>query len=272
MEAPAKSGGTRKQHNSRNLIGRLSTFPPIQFLKRHNPLRRRTRIQIGFDQPRHEIQELALPLRTAPPSLGRRVQLRMGRLWCKVAVLAGRLSRKCERVNAKVVAVAASIVKRLEVLAPATWEPTQAPMLRMRVQRVRRVLAGVVVCEWIGLVGLCATLVTLVVTGRTRDTGIANLCGLAICVLGLAGLMFHAWHQRLLASWRSLDLFTCGQCGGLRNYAPSLPCPGCNSEELPVFPGQLPIGWARWSMALSAPVVASPAMLSGILLLGSRII
>jgi hypothetical protein len=271
MEAPVKSGGTRKQPDRRDLIGRLSTLPPIEFLKRHNPLRRREKIKLGFDQPRHEIEELAIPLRTAPPALRRRVQLWLGRLWCRSAVVAGRLSAKAERAKVRVSNVAARYAKGLTTSTCATWEPAQAPTLMVRTQQVRSSVVGLAICQWSMLVGLCVVLNVLTLEEKTWDNRTVNLCGLAILTLSLIGLVLQAWYQRLVASWRSLDLFTCGQCGELRNFAPSRPCPCCGSDAVPVFPGQVPVSWTKQLLALSALLLASPAILVGMLLLSTRI-
>jgi hypothetical protein len=322
MDAPAKTGGSRKQRSGRDLIGRLTTLPPIQFLKRHNPLRRRRKVKLGFDQPRDEIQKLALPLRTTPPPLRRRVKLWAGRQWCKSAVVAGRLSVRTQRARAaarsivdrastRLIHIASLGVQRVVALKDTTagrwcvshvqalsrplvawwslwyrrlayaftgvspvpqWEPTQAPVLMARAQRVRRALVGMVVCEWMALAGLCATLAVLAIERHTWDTRAINLCGVILCALSLAGLVLHAWHQRLVASWRALDLFICGHCGELRNFSPSLPCPRCSNDAVPVFPGQVPDAWKKWSRVLSAPALAMPAIVSALLLFSSRVL
>lgn len=271
MEAPAKSGGTRKQRNGRDLIGRLGTFPPIRFLKRHNPLRRRNKVKLGFDQPPYEIQQLALPLRTAPLPLRRRMQLRVGRWWCEAAVVVGRMSAKIERGKTNFAGVVGRYLQRIEASAcPATWEPTQAPRLMARTLRVRRVLTGLVAAQWTALVSLCMVLGMLTLRGQTWDSRAVHLCGLTIGLMSLAGMILHTWHHRLISSWRAMDLFLCGQCGELRNFSPSRPCANCGSSAAPVFPGQTPTSWTHWLCVLNTPVVTSPAMLVCLLLLGAR--
>jgi hypothetical protein len=140
-----------------------------------------------------------------------------------------------------------------------------------RTKRVRRTLVELAICEWAVLVGLCVMLNVLTAEGKTLDNRAVNLCALAIIALSFIGLVLQAWYQRLVASWRSLDLFTCGKCGELRNFSPSRPCPRCGSDAVPVFPGQVPASWTKRLLALGALALASPAILVGMLLLSARI-
>jgi len=125
MEAPAKTGGTRKSRPRRDLIGRLSTLPPIEFLKKHNPLRRRRRRpQLGFDQPPAEIRRLALPLRPAPPSLSMRLYVRVREIgeW-----MAGRLTTAGKAARQ----VMRAAILRATAIAGRTWELVRPAFVRV---------------------------------------------------------------------------------------------------------------------------------------------
>jgi hypothetical protein len=318
MEAPAKSGGTRKMRPRRDLIGRLRTLPPIEFLKKHNPLRRRRKgPQLGFDQPIQEIKRLALPLRPAPPSLSMRMYLRLrpAGAWvvgrCRAAADAtGRLmqasavrfrmtvDRAWARLQPLFAALAstyhaaivraarirhtrtvrwcehriAAFAQRLAALQPAVWQPTQTSALLARTQRVRRTLIGLVACEWTALVGLMIVLTGLAVTGRMWDRGSINACALILSIMALAGLGLQAWHHRLIAAWQAMELFICGDCGSLRNFSPSRPCPKCDTQNSPVFPGQVPAYWTRRAFLVSPLAAGTPALLACMLLLTARLL
>jgi hypothetical protein len=307
MEAPAKSGGTRKQRNRRDLIGRLSTLPPIAFLKKHNPLRRKRRPKLGFDQPPHEIKELALPLRQAPAGLSTRVWRRLQAVMSspaalvrrQAAALAGRgaavaragwgrirggLSRAGSVASRAVARLAGSRAGRwcarrayavgssLEALRPAPWQAGQSTWLMARTQRVGRVTVGLVACEWTAMIGLVALLGVHAFRGHAWDTGTVNICGLAVCMLSLTGLVLHTWHQHLLASWKELELFICGSCGELRNFSPSLPCSRCGTHDMPVCPGRVPDRWSHWRHACSALATGAPAGTVGMILLTGRLV
>ncbi|MCL2329754.1 MAG: hypothetical protein FWC56_00455 [Phycisphaerae bacterium] len=291
-----------QQSNSRNLMGRLGTLEPLRFLRRHNPLRRPQQTMLGFDQPRDEIQKLAIPMREAP-SLGRRVRMRAIQLWCKSAVLTGRVSVRVERAVAplqpfvqRAKAAIADIASRswqrvtaiqetafgrwctarmqaTVAMAQPEWSPMQAPLLMTRVQRIRQVLMTMAVGQWAVLVGLAATSAVFAMSRHTHpwDTRAINAMGIILCVMGLAGLVLHTWYQRLIATWRSFDLFICGHCGHLRNFSPSLPCSNCDHDDAPVFPSQVPSHWTRWNVVISAPALAIPPMLTALVLFLSRL-
>lgn len=316
MDAPAKSGGTRKTRRGRQLIGRLSTLPPIEFLKKHNPLRRRrTKPKLGFDQPPQEIRRLALPLRPPPPSLSMRLHARIRpgvdwiadravgaamavrhagfvtldrTQWVARAALAllhppirgamsfaGSILVKLSRSRA-VRAVAAgvdAVAGRVgALLRPAEWPATSTPALMQRAVRVKRLLVGTVVCEWTAAVGLVLLLAGLSLTGREWDRASVNVCGLILSLLSFAGLALLEWHARLVGAWRSLELFICGSCGGLRNFSPSLACPNCGTADQPVFPGHVPAAWLRGRELLGPLAVGGPALLAGALLCGGRLL
>lgn len=304
MEAPAKPGGTRKTGRGRDFIGRLGTFPPIQFLKKHNPLnRRRRKPTVGFDQPPQEIKRLALPLRPAPPSLSMRLYVRVRPVgeWCGLrltsAVIASRhvvysaaaaggrvLARAQAVISSRVTAIrntravrycqarVQTLASRISAaLEPAVWPATQTAALMQRTVRVRRVLMATVVCEWTAMIGLFILLAALTVSGRTWDRDSVNVCGLILAAVSLCGLALHGWHHRLVAAWQGMELFICNHCGELRNFSPSLPCPTCGTKEPPVFPGQLPEAWTQWRKALSPLAVAGPALWVSMLLFASRL-
>lgn len=316
MDAPAKSGGTRKTRRGRRLIGRLSTLPPIEFLKKHNPLRRRrTKPKLGFDQPPQEIRRLALPLRPAPPSLSMRLYawMRPGIDWLADRALGAvmalrhvafvgvdraqrtagaalnllhppvrkamsfaesifaRLSRS--RVVRAAVAKAGVVAGRIStLLRPVDWPATRTPALMQRAVRVKHLLVGTVACEWTAAIGLVLLLGGLSVTGRDWDRASVNVCGLILSGLSLVGLALHEWHGRLIGAWRSLELFICGSCGGLRNFSPSVACPSCGTADQPVFPGQVPASWLHGRELLSPLAVGGPALLASALLCGSKLL
>jgi hypothetical protein len=270
----------------------LATLPPIQFLKRYSPrLRRRKRPTIGFDQPPRELKELAFPLRPAPPTLSNRLRIRFARVTAKTAFTFGRLTTRATALGhramapvltAYALAVAAisplverltgRLMARLAALQPAPWQVTQTAALLTRTHRVRRALVGTMVCEWTAVTGLTLIVLARLVTGRPLDSGIVNGCGLAVCGLGFAALTLHAWLQHLVAAWRSLEVFICGECGELRNFSPSLPCSGCHSEALPVFPGQMHPTWSACNRAIGSILAGAPVATIACLVLAGRLI
>jgi hypothetical protein len=297
MEAPAKSGGTRKMRPRRDLIGRLRTLPPIEFLKKHNPLRRRRKgPQLGFDQPIQEIKRLALPLRPAPPSLSMRMYLRLRSAGAWVAgrcsTTAGAAfgvaewlihaaavrSRKTVELTRNTRAVCwcehriIAVAQRLAALQPVAWQPSQTTSLMVRTQRVRRTIVGLVACEWTVLVGLTLVLAGLAATERTWDRSEIDACALILVTMALGGLGLQAWHQRLIAAWKAMELFICAHCGALRNFSPSRQCPDCDTQDDPVFPGQVPAAWNRRGALVSPLAAGTPALLACLLLLTARML
>lgn len=139
MEAPAKSGGTRKMRSRRDLIGRLGMLPPIEFLKKHNPLRRRRPgPELGFDQPPYEIKQLALPLRPAPLPLSMR-------LYHRLRTLGGWIARPMTTVGRRGRRVTQSLAARLR---------GSADRLRSRLQPLQRLLANAACALLVRISGL----------------------------------------------------------------------------------------------------------------------
>lgn len=316
MEAPAKPGGTRKSGQKRDLIGRLSALPPIEFLKRYNPLRRRTRrVQLGFDQPLQEIKRLALPLRPAPPSLSSRLFARLRaaatriaaritaigrsaqaialtllrkaalparRAWDRLSPAFGAMASTVRATSSRVIDIRHSravgwleqrveaIARRAAALEPAPWQASQTAALMLRTRRVRRVLAGTVVCQWTALAGLLTMLAALAIAGHTWDRASIHACGLILAAVGLSALTLQAWHHRLIRAWQDMELFICSRCGGLRNFSPSLACPSCGTDDAPAFPGQVPAHWRHWPALVSPLAAGAPALLAAMLLFLAR--
>lgn len=149
MEAPAKSGGTRKMRSRRDLIGRLGMLPPIEFLKKHNPLRRRPPgPELGFDQPPYEIKQFALPLRPAPLPLSMRLYIRLRSLGGWITRLMTAAGRQGRRLMLSLANRFRSSTDRLRIrLQPfRSASANAARALLVRISRLRH--AGAVVwCE-----------------------------------------------------------------------------------------------------------------------------
>jgi len=103
--------------------------------------------------------------------------------------------------------------------------------------------------------------------GGAWDTPAVHVCGVVICGLGLGALVLQSWQDHLLASWKKLDLFICGECGALRNLSPSRQCPACGTDRIPAFPGQLPSSCARWQRVCNSLATGGPAAVVGLVLL-----
>jgi hypothetical protein len=111
-------------------------LPPIEFLKKHNPLRRRRhKPKIGFDQPPQEIRQLALPLRPAPPSLSMRlyVLVRPYLAWMGDRVMTGAMAVR----HAAFVAAA-----HTQHAAGAAWGRVRPAMVAVRSRIAARAVAS----------------------------------------------------------------------------------------------------------------------------------
>ncbi len=288
-----KTDGPATQHSTRNtrsVRDRLATLPPIQFLKRYSTRLRRHRPTLGFDQPPRELKELAIPARSAAPSgvarLGMRVRLQFARTVARSAFILGRVSLRVsqwsQRITVPMRAAAARVqvvthqglervAVRLERLQPAPWEATQTTALLARTRRVRRCLLGLLACEWVLTAGLALVACGMLVRGHALGGSVVNACGLIMCLLGLGSLTLLAWHQRLTAAWRGLELFICGRCGELRNFSPSMPCPVCGDHSAPAFPGQVPTGSSSWDTAMHVLPVGAPAVIFALVCFAGRL-
>lgn len=303
-----KTEGSATRSAARSMRRRLSTLPPIQFLKRVSPRLRRRKPKIGFDQPPQEIKRLALPTRPAPPTWMQRTAARTNdRIVRPVTSLVTKTGRNtidfsrsafrggvefgvrtgrrmverwrrsparawcAARVNRAGGFIEPFVARVVGRVRPRNWRSIESVALMARTQHARSFLAVTVVCEWTAFAGLISLLGLLTATGRSWQVGAVDACGAILCGLALAGLALHAWCGNLMSAWRGLEVYICEQCGSLRNFSPALACPMCGTTQMPVLPGKVPARWARHELLLQPLSISGPALGAGMLVFAVRL-
>jgi hypothetical protein len=129
-----------------------------------------------------------------------------------------------------------------------------------RSRLTRRVLAPVLLVEWISLIGIGISGGLLCLLSDPSPF-LESICGIAFMVMLVAGMpawALYSYHGSLLVRWKQLNAPLCPHCGYNRIHPASSRCPECGSLSAPVAPGKPPREWKRWSPVIHESAVFLP--------------